>query len=314
MNLHNYKDDFNDLISIVSSYINIPEDAVRRDYYIVQMMQNLQNSEYADNCVFKGGTSLSKCYPNSINRFSEDIDLTFIPDESYSDKQYSKVLKQVESIITQGYSIEKIEAERNSRNKSSYVWPADEDKNTCCVKLEIGSSVRPDPYAKKFMKTYIQEYLEMQGMNEAVSNFELEIVQVNTLDITRTFIDKVMAVKRHAICGTLIEKVRHIYDVTMLLSRPEIKSFLQDTERLRTLLAETKKTDSFYLSKRNIAKDYDPVGKYDFFKWMDSFDKNIKNRYESLHEDLLYTSEKQNFGDAIAAFQKINSIFSEIGE
>ena len=44
-------------------------------------------SEYADKCVFKGGTSLSKCYPGSIQRFSEDIDLTYIPDDATSKKQ-----------------------------------------------------------------------------------------------------------------------------------------------------------------------------------------------------------------------------------
>ena len=81
MNLHEHKEKFEELIAIVADYIGVPADAVRRDYYIVQMMQNLQNSEYTEVCVFKGGTSLSKCYPGSINRFSEDIDLTFIPVE-----------------------------------------------------------------------------------------------------------------------------------------------------------------------------------------------------------------------------------------
>lgn len=314
MNLHNHKNDFDELIAIVSNYMGIPADAVRRDYYIVQMMQNLQNSAFAENCVFKGGTSLSKCYPNSINRFSEDIDLTFIPNEAYTDKKYGKALKQVEDVITKGYITEKIDAERNSRNKSSYVWPADEDKNTCRVKLEIGSSVRPDPYSKKTMKTYIQEYLEAQGMHEAINEFGLVEIQVNTLDITRTFLDKVMAVKRHAICGSLNEKVRHIYDVTMLLRRPEIQAFLNNTENLKKLLKLTKETDSFYLTKRNIAKDYNPLGEYDFPMWKAVFNKTIKNRYETLHEDLLYTSEKQDFDDAIAAFNTIDSVFSKIGE
>ena len=266
MNLHNHKNDFDELIAIVANYMGIPADAVRRDYYIVQMMQNLQNSEFADNCVFKGGTSLSKCYPNSINRFSEDIDLTFIPNESYTDKKYSKALKQVEEVITHGYLTEKIDAERNSRNKSSYVWPTDEDKNACRVKLEIGSSVRPDPYSRKTMKTYIQEYLEVQGIHDAIYEFELEEVHVNTLDITRTFLDKVMAVKRHAICGSLNGKVRHIYDVTVLLRRPEIQTFLKDTDNLKRLLLLTKETDSFYLTKRNIAKDYNHLSKTLLFR------------------------------------------------
>ena len=90
MNLHKHKQEFEDLITIVANYIRIPIDAVRRDYYIVLIMQNLQNSEYAEKCVFKGGTSLSKCYPGSINRFSEDIDLTFMPAEDINNKKYSQ--------------------------------------------------------------------------------------------------------------------------------------------------------------------------------------------------------------------------------
>lgn len=74
------------------------------------------------------------------------------------------------------------------------------------------------------MKTYIQEYLEKEGMNDVVAEFDLQAVSVNTLDITRTFLDKIMSVKRHAICGTLLRKVRHIYDVTVLFERPDIQT------------------------------------------------------------------------------------------
>ena len=35
------KEEFEELIAIVADYIGVPADAVRRDYYIVQMMQNL---------------------------------------------------------------------------------------------------------------------------------------------------------------------------------------------------------------------------------------------------------------------------------
>ena len=206
MNLHEHKEEFEELIAIVADYIGVPADAVRMDYYIVKMMQNLQNSEYAEVCVFKGGTSLSKCYPGSINRFSEDIDLTFIPVEDMTNKKYGKALKRVEDTISAGFLMEKIEDERNDRNKSAFVWPENESKETCRVKLEIDSSVRPDPFSKRSMKTYIQEYLEEKGMQDVVTEFDLQKVKVNTLDITRTFLDKVMSVKRHAICGTLPRK------------------------------------------------------------------------------------------------------------
>lgn len=314
MNLHKHKQEFEDLITIVANYIGIPVDAVRRDYYIVLIMQNLQNSEYAEKCVFKGGTSLSKCYPGSINRFSEDIDLTFLPAEDMNNKKYSKALKQIENTITTGFFIEKIGTERNDRNKSAYVWPENEKKEVCQVKLEIGSSVRPDPFSKKSMKTYIQEYLEEKGMQDIIVEFNLQEVSVNTLDITRTFLDKVMSVKRHAICGTLPRKVRHIYDVTMLFKRDDIQDFLKDTEKLKYLLKLTKETDSYYLQKRNISQEYDPLGAYAFGTWKQYFNDEIRHRYETLYEDLLYTPDRQNFDDAIKAFELINQLFTSIGE
>ena len=314
MNLHEHKEEFEELIAITADYIGVPADAVRRDYYIVQMMQNLQNSEYAEACVFKGGTSLSKCYPGSINHFSEDIDLTFIPIENMNNKKYSKTLKRVENAISAGFLMEKIEAERNDRNKSAYVWPENESKETCRVKLEIGSSVRPDPFSKRSMKTYIQEYLEKEGMQDVVTEFELQDVNVNTLDITRTFVDKVMTVKRHAICGTLSRKVRHIYDVTVLLDRSDIQDFLKNTAQLKQLLKLTKETDSFYLQKRDISVEYDPLGAYDFEDWKQYFNDEIRGRYETLHEDLLYTSNRQNFEKVIQAFEFISGLFASIGE
>ena len=314
MNLHKHREEFEELIAISADYIGVPVDAVRRDYYIVQMMQNLQNSEYAEACVFKGGTSLSKCYPGSINRFSEDIDLTFIPVEDMNNKKYSRALKRIENTISAGFLMEKIEAERNDRNKSAYVWPENESRETCRIKLEIGSSVRPDPFSKRSMKTYIQEYLDAKGMHNVVEEFDLQEVNVNTLDITRTFLDKVMSVKRHAICGTLPGKVRHIYDVTVLLDRSDIQKFLKDTEHLKQLLSLTKETDSLYLQKRNISEEYDPMRAYAFENWKQYFNDEIRNRYETLHEDLLYTSDRQSFKKAIQAFEFISQLFASIGE
>ncbi|MCD8149020.1 MAG: nucleotidyl transferase AbiEii/AbiGii toxin family protein [Clostridiales bacterium] len=264
--------------------------------------------------MFKGGTSLSKCFPGTINRFSEDIDLTFIPSELLSNKKYSKSLKCVENAMTRGFQMQKIESERNDRNKSSYVWPENEDREACRIKLEIGSSIRPDPFSKREMKTYIEEYLESAGMADAAAEFELEAVSVNTLDVTRTFLDKVMSVKRHAICGTLARKVRHIYDVTVLFERADIQTFLKNSEELKRLLTLTKNTDKFYLQKRNVSEEYDPVGAYNFESWRKYFDNNIRNRYEALHKDLLYSSEKQDFDRAIDTFEKISEVFNSIGE
>lgn len=310
MKLHEYQYEFKDLISIVARKLHIPESAVERDYYIVLLLKNLENSEYADKCVFKGGTSLSKCYPSSIERFSEDIDLTFLGME-LSDKACDKSIKQIEAIMTTGAQSDKITAERSNRSKSMYVWFANEDNK---IKLEIGSSVRPDPYSKKTFKSYIHEFLEEQGAEDDIQKFELASVTLNVLHIERTFIDKIMSVKRHAICESLDKKVRHIYDVTRLFTLPEIQDFLRDKTELKRLIRITKETDSYYLEKRGITKKYNPNEAYDFDSWKQYLTPQIRLRYETLHKDLLYTDEQQKFDDALHAFSDISKIFAEICE
>ncbi|MCQ2551233.1 MAG: nucleotidyl transferase AbiEii/AbiGii toxin family protein [Clostridia bacterium] len=314
MKLHKNIEEFNQLATLTAKAIGVPEVAVKKDYYIVKILDNLAKSEYKESCIFKGGTSLSKCYPSSIERFSEDIDLTFFPKADLSEKQYDRALKNIEQIMVGDGNMEKIGAERNNRNKSSYVWYDNEFKDATKVKLEIGSSVSPDPYEVRQLKSYIQEYLESIGRQDVIEEYGLHSVSLNTLCIERTFIDKVMSIKRHAICGTIDSKVRHIYDVVKLYERKDIQTFLQNTESLKDLLVKTKETDSFYLDKRNIAKDYNPLSPYDFNKWKEKLDATIKKRYESLHLDLLYTDEKQDFNKALEVLSNISKRFSEIGE
>ena len=310
MKLHEYPDEFGMLITLTAQEKHLPETAIERDYLIVRLLKNLADSEFAEQCVFKGGTSLSKCYPGSIERFSEDIDLTFLGMD-LSDKVCDKMIKRIEEIMTVFTDTEKIPNERSNRSKSMYVWSGNKDNK---VKLEIGSSVRPDPFSKKSFKSYIHEFLESHNGEDDIKRFELESVELNVLNIERTFVDKLMSVKRHAICGTLGSKVRHIYDVTRLYALPEIQVFLSNTEELKNLIVITKKTDSYYLEKRNVSEEYNPVEYYNFSEWKALFSLEIQNVYENLHKELLYTDEKQNFETALDVFDKVDARLREIGE
>ena len=63
MKLHKHTDEFEELIDLTSKKINIPPAAVRKDYFITMLLGNLAVSEFGESVVFKGGASLSKCYP-----------------------------------------------------------------------------------------------------------------------------------------------------------------------------------------------------------------------------------------------------------
>lgn len=49
---------------------------LEKDVWIVWTLQQLFSAPFGNNLVFNGGTSLSKAY-NIIDRFSEDIDITY---------------------------------------------------------------------------------------------------------------------------------------------------------------------------------------------------------------------------------------------
>lgn len=73
MNLHKDKENFYDIIKAASRHFNVSEAIIEKDYYVTLVLYELTMK--IPNLIFKGGTSLSKCY-KLINRFSEDIDIT----------------------------------------------------------------------------------------------------------------------------------------------------------------------------------------------------------------------------------------------
>lgn len=72
MTLHEDRKSFEEILIQTSKYFNIDVSIIEKDYYVALMLKQLANS--IPNLIFKGGTSLSKCY-HLVERFSEDIDL-----------------------------------------------------------------------------------------------------------------------------------------------------------------------------------------------------------------------------------------------
>ncbi len=74
MYLHRDRETFRDMVEQASDSSGRTPAVVEKDYYVTLILKLL--SEQLDQCVFKGGTSLSKGF-HVIDRFSEDIDITF---------------------------------------------------------------------------------------------------------------------------------------------------------------------------------------------------------------------------------------------
>lgn len=89
MYLHEDKTLFEKIINITHISTGIVPSIIEKDYYVTMILRLItEKSISLGEIVFKGGTSLSKCH-KVIDRFSEDIDITFT--EHIGDKRRKKL-------------------------------------------------------------------------------------------------------------------------------------------------------------------------------------------------------------------------------
>ena len=70
------KDERSQAFRIASEKLGFPAYVVEKDFWVTYILDTLFNRiNHKHRILFKGGTSLSKCY-KLIDRFSEDIDLS----------------------------------------------------------------------------------------------------------------------------------------------------------------------------------------------------------------------------------------------
>ena len=104
MLLHLNKFEFENFIEIIIEREDIDKDIIEKDYYVCLILKELSKRQDYLKSYFKGGTAVYKIL-DTMNRFSEDIDLTVkvLPEESNT--RNKKRLK--ESAL--GYEIEGLE-------------------------------------------------------------------------------------------------------------------------------------------------------------------------------------------------------------
>jgi hypothetical protein len=68
------------------------------------------------------------------------------------------------------------------------------------------------------------------------------------------------------------------------------------------------------LDKGDNSYPFDPLSKYDLDSWILKLDDMVRKQYESLHETLLFSDDKQNMDDVIQVLIMLNNLFNEIEE
>ena len=293
--LHNDKETFEQVILKVSSETGIEASIIEKDYYVTLFLKKIV--ELQPNIIFKGGTSLSKCY-KVINRFSEDIDLNIDTVSKPTEGQRKKLKENIVSIIDEfGFTLDNADNVRSRRNYNRYIidYPTVFSSNFLKEHLIIETAVYIKAYPCERMQatSIIYDYLKQNGYDDLITKYGLEPFELNVQTASRTLIDKLYALGDYYLSDAVQEHSRHIYDLYKL---SDIVTLDDDLKQLVSEVFEERKPhEQCHSAKEGI--DMNTL-------LQEIIDKDIyKKDYEDITSKMLF--EDVPYSTAIKALQKI---------
>jgi predicted nucleotidyltransferase component of viral defense system len=241
----------------------IPDNAIEKDWWVVQTLTLLFSMSCAPHLIFKGGTSLSKGW-NLIERFSEDIDLVidrkflgFTGDLTTRDiKNLRKASKKyIVAIFTEelqaafigaGFADVQVKAREfvssgqdpmiveiyypKLTEPDSYLKPG--------ILVEVGSRSLVEPFTPCSFRSLVADIF-------ADSAFADEAITVPTANPERTFLEKTFLL--HEEFQKPAERIRverlsrHLYDLEKLMQLEVCQAVLNNAELFNTIVKHRSK-------------------------------------------------------------------------
>lgn len=255
------KDKLN-IFNQTSERIGLLSSAVEKDWWVTLSLNIIFSLPYANQIVFKGGTSLSKAW-NLIERFSEDIDLAIDRNYLGFDGELSKT--QVKKLRKASYSFIGTDFYKDINKKlielglSNYELVVQETKNTDTdplvielryesitakseylrprVLIEVGARSLMDPVDNKTIISMVSS--EFKELPFAEKEIEIPVVSPK-----RTFLEKIFLMHEEFQKETKFIRVermsRHLYDLEKLMDTVHGKEALKDVELYNTIVKHRK--------------------------------------------------------------------------
>ena len=318
MILHEDEQSFKELLEIVGEYYALDPKIVEKDYWVTYALSKLKDFDRKDLIIFRGGTSLTKCYTD-LKRFSEDIDLAVNKDNELNKSQTKKLITEAEKFICVDFK-----ETNNSKNRKGgdyrnveYKYPSmfeevSIDELNSSIKIETVTFLTPNPYEKRPVKSMIYDYLKETERSEFIYKYQLNEFEVNVLSIKRTLLDKIVSLVRMSYSEDLSElstKTRHLYDLH--LTYDTVKDFYLEKTELASVINLVRRDE-----ENSLFKDQYPYKN----KWSDAPIFNIieegrlKKFYtERFGKEFVY-GELPNYNDIISTFKKIRYHLRSVGE
>ena len=318
-----------ELLNLLETRTGLNAKSIEKDWWVTLALKALFSGTYAEHLVFKGGTSLSKCW-KIIDRFSEDIDLAI--DREFlgfggelTKKEIGKKLRKASCTLVRGRLREEIEQfildsgidseqftlsvnvtdESNVDPETLYLHyesvfdNSDYIFNT--VKIEISSRSLMEPCESVSIKSIIGELLPTADF--ANTDFVVQAVLPK-----RTLLEKAFLLHelfQNPTIGKDINRMsRHLYDLEKLMD----SKYCEDILLNNTLYNEIIKHRERFSSMAGV--DYSTHQPHTIgFVPPESVLKDWEKDYLLMQENMIY-GESLSFNQLIARITELNNRFN----
>lgn len=296
MHLHTNNRLFQDAVISAAQRFNIPEIFIEKDYWVTVALHAIFHSGVSDDAVFKGGTALSKCH-KLIDRFSEDVDMVILNNKGESDNQLKNKLKAITNAVSKVMPEVEMEGITNKKGmirktahqytKQRFIGTFGHVREQIIVEATwLGS---PEPYISAEVSCYITNMMKASNQGQLIEQYKMPPFIVKVLSKERTFCEKIMSLVRFSQTeepyGNLANKIRHIYDIHLMLKNTEVKEFF-NSETFEKLLIKVGRDDMVSYKNNNAWLQNHPADAIAFSKSEDTWDK-IKNTYRTTFKELV---------------------------
>lgn len=252
MTLHENEELFRQAIQFTAQDIGIPEIFIEKDYWVTFALFSIFKSEIGADTVFKGGTSLLKCY-GAISRFSEDIDLVVLRRKGESNNRLNTKIKMIGAAVSNvlpEVNVPTVTVKMGMNRKTAHEYKKRFSGDYGHVREQIIIEATWlgyfEPYTEMPIASFIYEMMVKNGQQELAQEYNLLPFLGKVLLPVRTICEKIMSLVRFSYGAQPLEdlklKVRHAYDLHQLLQVTEFLNYF-NSEDFNDMLIKVGKDD-----------------------------------------------------------------------
>lgn len=302
MNLHSDKPAFQLVADSISKKYFVRRDVLEKDYYVTLLLKELSEKDHQAYAYFKGGTALYKAL-RSVRRFSEDIDLTVYIEDCPT---ASQAKKRLENATLKFSCLERGKILENHRGsitceylyESMYVLDKEDAlQRFGRVKVEATSFTVSEPTDRIMITPHLYELAAEEQQKIMREVYGVGPFEIETISLERIFIDKVFAAQFYFERRDYSDVAKHVYDLTVLLECEQIKTFLQDEDRILQIIEYKRKEELNH--KGGVGADMQIVD-FDYFNGL-SGNKEFETAFDEMQRIYVFNEKDKLSKETVSA-------------